>query len=340
MLDLEPPRHTRLRGLVLRAFTSRRIAALGPEIAALADGLLAGCPAEFDLLERFAQPLPVIVIARLLGVPEAMAPDLARWSHAMVGMYVRHRTRAAEDAAEAAASDFAAFLRDHIAARRTRPADDLITHLIAAEEEGARLSTDEMISTCVLLLNAGHEATVHATGNAVKAILEAGPPPAITPALVEEALRHDPPLHLFTRQVYEDAEVMGHAFAAGSEVALLLGAANRDPRGLARSGAVRPVARGARACGLRRGAALLRRRAARPAGVADGPFAAVPRDARPAAGAAAALRRHLAFPRAGEPAGCALGGREAAPDRIGGDVTAHLPADRPNGLRAAGPWWT
>ena len=177
MLDLEPPRHTRLRGLVLRAFTSRRIAALGPEIAALADGLLAACPAEFDLLERFAQPLPVIVIARLLGVPEAMAPDLARWSHAMVGMYVRHRTRAAEDAAEAAASDFAAFLHGHIAARRTRPADDLITHLIAAEEDGARLSTDEMISTCILLLNAGHEATVHAAGNAVKAILEAGTAP-------------------------------------------------------------------------------------------------------------------------------------------------------------------
>jgi unspecific monooxygenase len=171
MLELEPPRHTRLRGLVLRAFTSRRIAALAPEIAALAEDLAADLPAEFDLLPAFAQKLPVIIIARLLGVPEAMAPDLLRWSNAMVGMYMAGRDRAREDAAAQAAADFAAFLRGYVEERRARPADDLITHLIAAEQDGERLTTDELISTCILLLNAGHEATVHTIGNGVKALL-------------------------------------------------------------------------------------------------------------------------------------------------------------------------
>jgi unspecific monooxygenase len=234
MLELEPPRHTRLRGLVLRAFTSRRIAALAPEIAALAHALIDPLPETFDLLPAFAQKLPVIVIARLLGVPEAMAPDLLRWSHAMVGMYQAGRTRATEAAAAAAAADFAGFLRGYVEARRTRPADDLITHLIAAEADGDRLTTDELISTCILLLNAGHEATVHTLGNGVKALLEhATPPAALAPdriaATVEEILRYDPPLHLFTRHVYTDVEVMGVTLRAGSEVGLLLAAANRDP---------------------------------------------------------------------------------------------------------------
>jgi unspecific monooxygenase len=235
MLELEPPRHTRLRGLVLRAFTSRRIAALGPEIAALSHTLIDALPpGGFDLLPAFAQKLPVIVIARLLGVPEAMAPDLLAWSNAMVGMYQARRTRATEDAAAAAAADFAAFLRGYVEERRAHPADDLITHLIAAEEEGARLTTDELISTCILLLNAGHEATVHTIGNGVKALVETGTPPAaLAPdrvgATVEEILRFDPPLHLFTRWAYADVEVMGHVIPQGTEVALLLAAANRDP---------------------------------------------------------------------------------------------------------------
>jgi unspecific monooxygenase len=232
MLELEPPRHTRLRGLVLRAFTARRIAALEPEIAALAHRLVDALPeAGGDLLAGVAQPLPVIVIARLLGVPEAMAPDLLRWSNAMVAMYQARRTPADEDAAVAAARDFSAFLRDHIAQRRTRPAD----HLIAAEEAGERLSTDEMIATCILLLNAGHEATVHTIGNGVVALARLrDPQAALAPdrveATVEEVLRFDPPLHLFTRWVYAPAEVMGHSFAPGDRVACLLGAANRDPR--------------------------------------------------------------------------------------------------------------
>ena len=237
MLELEPPRHTRLRGLVLRAFTQRRIAALAPEIAALAHALIDGLPGEgpFDLLPGFASRLPVIIIARLLGVPEAMADALLGWSHAMVGMYQAGRSRADEDRAAAAAAEFADFLRAHIEARRSRPADDLLTHLIAAEEDGARLSSDEMIATCILLLNAGHEATVHTLGNGIKAMIEARiPPAALAPdrieRTVEEVLRFDAALHLFTRFVYEDVEVMGHVLPAGSRVACLLGAANRDPR--------------------------------------------------------------------------------------------------------------
>lgn len=235
MLELEPPRHTRLRGLVLRAFTSRRINALAPEIAALSHSLIDALPkSDFDLIGHFAQKVPVIVIARLLGVPEDRAPDLLAWSNAMVGMYQARRDRAMEDAAVAATEAFAAFLRGHVEARRRSPADDLITHLIAAEEGGETLSTDELITTCILLLNAGHEATVHTLGNGVKALIERGfgaevlTPEAVA-GTVEEILRWDPPLHLFTRHAYEDVEIAGHAFRRGDEVGLLLAAANRDP---------------------------------------------------------------------------------------------------------------
>ena len=235
MLELEPPRHTRLRALVLRAFTSRRIAALAPEVAALAQELAAALPRgePVDLLAAYCTPIPVRVIARLLGVPETMAPDLLAWSHAMVRMYLPHRTAQMEAAAVQAAQDFAAFLRAYVEERRTRPADDLITHLIAAEQDGDRLSTDELITTCILLLNAGHEATVHSIGNGVKALLEHRTgPEALAPdriaRTVEEILRWDPPLHLFTRFAYETVEVAGHTFRRGDRVALLLGAGNRD----------------------------------------------------------------------------------------------------------------
>lgn len=235
MLELEPPRHTRLRGLVLRAFTSRRIAGLAPEIAALSHQLIDALPeGEFDLLRHFGQRLPVIIIARLLGVPEEMSDDLLRWSNAMVGMYMAGRTRAREEAAVAATEAFVAFMRGYVDQRRAKPADDLITSLIEAEEAGERLTTDELITTCILLLNAGHEATVHTIGNGVKALLENRSPasvlaPEAVEAAVEEILRFDPALHMFTRWVYEEVEVMGHHFARGDQVALLLGAANRDP---------------------------------------------------------------------------------------------------------------
>ncbi|MGI3168348.1 cytochrome P450 [Pseudooceanicola sp. C21-150M6] len=236
MLELEPPAHTRLRNLVLRAFTSRRIAALGPEIEALATRLAQALPeGDTDLLPAFATPLPVIVIARLLGVPEDMAPDLLRWSNTMVAMYQARRNRQIEDAAARAATEFSDYLRSYIDSRRRRPANDLITELIAAEEDGERLSTDEMIATCVLLLNAGHEATVHTIGNGVAALLSSGLDPLDATApdaidtTVEEILRYDPPLHMFTRWAYEEVQLDGHTFRRGDQVALLLGAANRDP---------------------------------------------------------------------------------------------------------------
>ncbi|MGB7269561.1 MAG: cytochrome P450 [Albidovulum sp.] len=236
MLELEPPRHTRLRNLVLRAFTSRRINGLAPEIAELSHALIDAFPTgPFDLLTHFAQKLPVIIIARLLGVPENRADDLLRWSNAMVGIYQAGRTRLMEDQAASAADAFATFLRGYVEERRTAPADDLITHLIAAESEGDRLSTDELISTCILLLNAGHEATVHTLGNGVNTLIknklqEPFLTPDTTNATVEELLRFDPPLHLFTRYAYEDIEISGHHFKRGDEVGCLLAAANRDPQ--------------------------------------------------------------------------------------------------------------
>ena len=235
MLELEPPRHTRLRSLVLRAFTSRRIAALAPEIKTLCHELIDAFPdGPFDLIPAYCTKVPVIVIARLLGVPEDRADDLLRWSNAMVTMYQARRTRADEDTAVQASRDFSDFLRSYVETRRETPADDLITHLIAAEEGGEKLSTDELITTCILLLNAGHEATVHTMGNGIAALLaQDSPVPAIRPEVidraVEEILRWDPPLHLFTRWAYEDCEVAGHRFAPGDEVGLLLASANRDP---------------------------------------------------------------------------------------------------------------
>lgn len=235
MLELEPPRHTRLRRLVLRAFTSARIAALAPEIELLALELIDALPpGGCDLLEHFAKPLPVIIIARLLGVPEERAADLLAWSNAMVGMYQASRTAETEAAAVAATEAFVAFLDAYIEERRADPGNDLISHLIAAEEGGQHLSRAELISTCILLLNAGHEATVHTIGNGVKALLQSNTgtywlTPGRIEGTVEEIFRHDPPLHLFTRWVYEDLELGGARFKRGDRVGLLLAGANRDP---------------------------------------------------------------------------------------------------------------
>ena len=235
MLELEPPRHTRLRMLVLRAFTSRQINALTPQIAALSHRLIDEMPTgSIDLLPAFCTPLPVIIIARLLGVPESMAPDFLCWSNQMVAMYQASRTRAIENAAVTAAQEFADFMRGYVKTRRSRPADDLITHLIAAEEDGEKLSTDELITTCILLLNAGHEATVHTLGNGIKALLENEISHRVLASgniagTVEEILRYDPPLHMFMRYFYEEVDLLGRTFQRGDQIALMLGAAGRDP---------------------------------------------------------------------------------------------------------------
>ena len=243
MLELDPPRHTRLRALVARAFTSRAAQRLAPGLEALCRDLADRFPeGTFDLLPAYAQPIPAVTIARLLGVPEEDVPDLLRWSHAMVGMYQAGRDRAAEDAAARASVEFAAYLRAAIASRRAAPRDDLLSELVAARDGADRLSEEELISTAVLLLNAGHEATVHAIGLGAARLLARRPEPgADLDALVEEALRHDPPLHLFTRRAAERLTLHGHRFEAGDPVACLLGAANRDPAAFARPGAFDPA---------------------------------------------------------------------------------------------------
>ena len=235
MLQREPPVHTRLRTLVNRAFVSRQIDRLRPRIATLAHGLIDGFAdaSEVELIEAFATPIPVTLIAELLGVPTSMTPSLLDWSHRMVAMYQLDRSRAIEDAAVAATGDFVAFLKDYVKERRSRPADDLISHLIAVEAEGAKLSEDELIATCILLLNAGHEATVHSIGNGVKAILESGQEPGAvfsdTESAVEELLRYDAPLHLFHRFALEDVDLPSGRIRKGEKIGLMLGAANRDP---------------------------------------------------------------------------------------------------------------
>lgn len=244
MLELEPPRHTRLRALVLRAFTSRTIAGLEPDIRQLCYALIDKFPnTPFDLLTAYAQPVPVVIISRLLGVPEDRADDLVRWSNAMVAMYQARRTPQIEADAIRATEDFVAFMRSYIAERRNSPTDDLISTLIAAREDGERLSEDELITTCILLLNAGHEATVHTLGNGTKTLLEHGIT-EITEAAVEEIIRFDPPLHMFTRWVYEDLELGGHQFKRGDQIACLLAAGNRDPQAYPDPGFFDPTRKG------------------------------------------------------------------------------------------------
>jgi len=231
LLELEPPAHTRIRGLVNRAFVARAIEGLRPQIAALAQSLINDISGagQADLLAAFATPIPVMVIADLLGVPREMAPQLLAWSHRMVAMYQARRDATIEQEAVTATLEFTGFMREYVELRRKEPRDDLLTQLIAAEQEGRKLSTDELITTAILLLNAGHEATVHALGNGIKALLERGLHADEDPRLVEELLRFDAPLHLFTRYALEDVEYAGVKLRQGDQIGLLLGAANRDP---------------------------------------------------------------------------------------------------------------
>lgn len=230
LLENEPPVHTRLRNLVNRAFIGRQVERLRPRIASLANTLIDGFVAkgETDLIESFATPIPVAVIAELLGVPAAMAPQLLAWSHDMVAMYQARRDREIETRAVAATIAFSQFMRGYVRERRSVRSDDLLSQLIAAEAQGSALSEDELVTTAILLLNAGHEATVHAIGNGVKALVENGIA-AVSPGHVEEMLRFDAPLHLFTRYALEDVEVRDLRLRRGETIGLLLGAANRDP---------------------------------------------------------------------------------------------------------------
>ncbi len=242
MLQLEPLDHTRLRGLLQKAFVSRQVESLRPRIAELAhqfcDDVADALAAEgvCDLKQVFATPIPVIVVAEMLGIPIAMADHLLDWSHRMVKMYEPDCTTENEQAAVVAAQEFAEYLRRLVASRRQHPQDDLISHLIAVEAEGGRLTEDEILCNCILLMNAGHEATVNVIGNGVHALLThraqwdrwcAGPELSVT--AVEELMRYDTPLHMFDRWVLEDLEFNGLQLEQGTEVSLVLGAANRDP---------------------------------------------------------------------------------------------------------------
>lgn len=231
LLELEPPVHTRLRGLINRAFLSRHIERLRPIITNLSNRLIDSFEAsgEVDLLAAYATPIPVIVICELLGAPPEMATQFLKWSHDHVSMYMAKRDREIEDAAVKAVFEFSAYMRALIAERRTSPREDLLSELARAESEGQKLSEDELVTTAILILNAGHEATVHSIGNGVKAMLERSQSGPVTPALIEEILRFDAPLHMFTRYALEDLEFAGVNFKKGETVGLMLGAANHDP---------------------------------------------------------------------------------------------------------------
>lgn len=231
LLELEPPVHTRLRGLVSRAFLSRQVERLRPEIANLCNRLVDQfeAKAEVELLNAYATPIPVAVICDLLGAPIEMANQFLSWSHDMVSMYMAKRDRSIEDKAVAATIAFSTYMRDLVRERRGKGGDDLLSELTRAESEQGKLSEDELVTTAILLLNAGHEATVHALGNGIKALLEQSATQDIGAGHVEEIMRHDAPLHMFTRYALEDLEWNGLKLKKGETIGLLLGAANRDP---------------------------------------------------------------------------------------------------------------
>ena len=244
LLALEPPVHTRIRKLVNRAFVSRQVGQMIGGIEQLANDCIdrfadAG---HIELLEHYATPIPVTVITRLLGVPESAGNRLIAWSHAMVRVYTMTQTREEEIRANTAANEFQSFLRDIIATKRQRSGDDLMSYLLALPDDEDPLTDDEIISVAILLLNAGHEATVHQLGNAIytllnhysdthrPALLDRLSNDSQADALVSECLRFSAPLHLFTRFAQENVELQnGTLLKAGDEIGLLLAAANRCP---------------------------------------------------------------------------------------------------------------
>ncbi|MQA34909.1 cytochrome P450 [Modestobacter roseus] len=244
ILEMEPPEHTRLRRLISTAFARGHVERLRPWVQELADGLVdqlvarSGGSTPVDVLSGMSEELPVAVIAELLGVPSADRPLLRPWSNAIVKMYEYGRTTAVEDDAERAAAEFVAYLRELAAERRRTPGEDLLTHLVTVRDsEGDRLTEDELVTTCILLLNAGHEATVNVSGNGLLALLEhpaelqrLRDDPALLPTAIEELMRFDSPLQLFERTATADVEIGGVTVAQGQKIAALLGSANRDPR--------------------------------------------------------------------------------------------------------------
>src|SRR6478736_9257316 len=244
MLDLEPPDHTRLRRLVLKAFTPRTVEAMRPRIQALVDGLLdavAGA-GEIDLIADYVEPLPVTVIAELLGIPAADRHLLRPWSADFCLMYELDPPEASARKAVQASIEFGDYLRGLLAERRAHPGDDLISGLAGVVDDGDQLTEQELIGTCVLLLNAGHEASVNGAGNGwwtlfrhPDALERMRAEHTLMPTAIEELLRFDTPLSLFERWVLSPVEVDGVTLERGDEVAMLFGSANRDRRAFERA---------------------------------------------------------------------------------------------------------
>jgi cytochrome P450 len=240
LLWLEPPDHTRIRKLVAAAFTPRSVEALREPAHELARELIEPLAeaGEMELLYDFAQPYSIAVICRMLGVPLDRHRDLLDWSHRMVKMYEFEVPDAAAEAANRAAGEFREYVHELIGERRARPRDDMVTALLEARVDGERLSDDEIVSTVIVLLNAGHEASVNTLGNGMLAFARHPDEwrrvvsDAVAPrAAIEEMIRFDPPLQLFERWVLTDDFAVGDvAIPRGAKVSMLFGAANRDPR--------------------------------------------------------------------------------------------------------------
>jgi cytochrome P450 len=242
ILDSEPPKHTRLRSLVMKAFNPKRIESMRPDVERITQGLLDDIEhklsqtGEFDLIADFAEPLPVKVIASMLGFPDEDEHLLRPWSQAIVKMYEVSPTDQDKEEAQKASAEFADYVHSLMLLRKKNPGPDLITDLALVEEDGEKLNAHELIATCVLLLNAGHEASVNGFGNGFvaalgnqeqMALLRESPDQHAGTA-IDEFLRFDAPLHLFERTATADTEIGGVEIYKGQKIAALLGSANRD----------------------------------------------------------------------------------------------------------------
>jgi cytochrome P450 len=239
-LFLDPPDHTRLRGLVQKAFTPRTVEALRPRIVEVVDELLADIAAkgEMEVIEDFAYPLPVKIISEMLGVPAEDHETFKGWSAALASSLDPDLGLPAEALEERrkVGEEFGEYFRGLIGQRRRQPGDDLLSALVAAEDGGDVLAEDELVTTCILLLVAGHETTVNLIANGTLALLRhpdqlarlRSEPTLVKPA-VEEVLRYDPPVQLTARVALDDIEVGGTTISKGTMALVLLAAANRDP---------------------------------------------------------------------------------------------------------------
>jgi cytochrome P450 len=238
LLMQDPPAHTRLRRLVNKAFTPRVVESLRPRIQGLVDEILDEVRSrrEMDLVAELAYPLPVTVIAELLGVPTRDRDRVKRWSDALVVLLDPLQAEGGLGGAEAAFRELAAYMRDLFADRRRAPREDLISALVGVEDQGQTLGETELLALCFLILGAGHETTTNLIGNAVLALLRnpaerrrLQDDPSLAPRAVEEFLRYDSPVQATDRVATCDVDVVGLPVRQGAVVLCLLGAANRDP---------------------------------------------------------------------------------------------------------------